>query len=555
MPDSRTDRGRPTRAVGVSTAAVPAASYPRGSWVLHAVTVVVGLLFLAPFGYLVVRNLGAGEEFWSAFTSSDTVGPLVRSVVLAVAVTGSATVLGAASAWLVTRTDVPARRVWQLLLALPLVIPSFIGAFALLAAFAKGGLIEQLVAPLGIENLPTLDGFIGAFLVLTLLTYPFVYLPTAARLVQLPRSLEESARLLGRGPFETVRRVVLPQIWGAILAGSLLVFLYTIGDFGAVQLLRYDTLTRSIYSNRLFDPEVSLALSLQLGILAICVVAAERLVRRGREDLDTRRGTRPLQLRLGRWRVPAVAGLSTLVGLALVAPVAVLAYWAFRGLARGSTRATELATDLGGLAEPTLNTALTGVLAAAAAIVLVLPVAYLTVRRRSRLGEGANAVIVGGFALPGLVIALSLVFWALDSPGPIGALYQTLPLLILAYVINFGAMAVRTSQVAVSSVPGRLEDAARMLGVRRVRRFLRVEFPLMIPALLAGAGLVMLSTMKELPATLLLAPIGFQTLATKIWAATEDAFLADAAVAGLVLIALSAVMTWFLVLRRMTAVT
>ena len=525
------------------------------AWPLRGVTLVVGLLFLAPFGFLVVRNLGAGAEFWSSFTGSETVGPLARSLTLAVSVTAAASVLGTSSAWLVTRTDVPVRRAWQLLLALPLVIPSFIGAFALLAAFAKGGLVEQVVSPLGVTELPTFDGFVGAFLVLTLLTYPFVYLPTAARLVQLPRSLEESARLLGRGPFETFRRVVLPQTWGAILAGALLVFLYTISDFGSVQLLRYDTLTRSIYSTRLFDPEVSLALSLQLGILAICVVTAERLVRRGRESLDTRRGTRPLQLGLGPWRIPAALGLGSLVALALFAPVAVLVYWAFRGLVRGSTRATDLATDFGGLYEPTLNTALTGVVAAVVAIALVLPVAYLIVRRRSRLGEWASAVIVGGFALPGLVIALSLAFWALDSPGPIGSLYQTLPLLILAYVINFGAMAVRTSQVAVASVPGRLEDAARMLGVRRIRRFLRVEFPLMLPALLAGAGLVMLSTMKELPATLLLAPIGFQTLATKIWAATEDAFLADAAIAGLVLIALSALMTWFLVLRRMTAVT
>ncbi|MFQ5425877.1 MAG: ABC transporter permease, partial [Gaiellales bacterium] len=187
------------------------------------------------------------------------------------------------------------------------------------------------------------------------------------------------------------------------------------------------------------------------------------------------------------------------------------------------------------------------------AVVVVLPVAYATVRRRSRIGEAAGAMITGGFALPGLVVAPSLVFWALGAPGPIGALYQTTPLLVLAYVINFGALAMRTSQVAVAGVPGQMTDAARLLGAGRLRRFTRVELPLMVPGLLAAGGLVLLSTMKELPATLLLAPPGFQTLATKIWAATEQAFLAEASVAALVLVALSAILTYTLVIRRATA--
>jgi iron(III) transport system permease protein len=177
-------------------------------------------------------------------------------------------------------------------------------------------------------------------------------------------------------------------------------------------------------------------------------------------------------------------------------------------------------------------------------------VAYLTVRHASRLAWAANAVVVAGFALPGLVIAFSLVFWTLEAPGPVGALYQTLPLLVFAYVVHFGAQTLRTAQVSVASVPRNLEDAARGLGAGRVRRFLRIELPLMFPGLVAGGGLVLLSTMKELPATLLLAPAGFQTLATKIWVSTEDAFLADASLASLVLILLSAGFTWLLVVRR-----
>jgi iron(III) transport system permease protein len=164
-------------------------------------------------------------------------------------------------------------------------------------------------------------------------------------------------------------------------------------------------------------------------------------------------------------------------------------------------------------------------------------------------------VIVGGFALPGLVVALALAFWTLQAPWPLAALYQTQALLVFAYVVHFGSQALRAAQVAVAAVPGRLDDAARTLGAGRLRRLRTVELPLAAPGLLAGAGLVLLSTMKELPATLLLAPPGFETLATRIWNATEDAFLADASLAALFLLLLSGVLTWFLVVRRGDAPT
>jgi iron(III) transport system permease protein len=200
--------------------------------------------------------------------------------------------------------------------------------------------------------------------------------------------------------------------------------------------------------------------------------------------------------------------------------------------------------------QPALNTAGVAIVAALVAIAVVLPVAYLTTRHRSRVGAIANALVVGGFALPGLVIALAVVFWVLQAPL-VGGLYQTFPLLIFAYVVHFGAQAMRASQVAVSGVPRRLDDAARSLGAGRMRRLRTVDLPLMLPGLVAGAGLVLLSTMKELPATLLLAPIGFETLATRVWSATESAFFARAGAAALVLIALSGVLTWLLTIRRL----
>ena len=506
----------------------------------------LALPFAIPLAYLVARNL---EEGGLAATLSEgrLLGPLGRSLVLAAAVSVAAAGIGTAAAFLVTRTDLPLRRLIAVLLALPLVLPSFVAAFTLIAAFARGGLLESVF---GIPGLGRVGGFWWAFGGLALITYPYVYLPVAARLRQLPRSGEEAARLLGRGPVATFATVVLPQIRTAVLAGALLVFLYTIGDFGAVQLLRYDTLTRAIYANRLLDPATSVALALVLGTLAVLVVIGERTLSRRGDRTDVRREGEPFVYPLGRWRAAATAAVGLLVGLSLIAPLAVLGYWTARGWAEGSSRSNSIVADPSRLIEPALNTVGVSVLAAVVTVAVVLPVAYHAVRRRDSLGGAANGLIVGAFALPGLVIALSLVAATIRAPDPIGSLYQTMPLLIAGYVLHFGALALGSARVAVASVPPRLDEAARTLGGGRLRRLATVDLPLMAPGLGAAAGLVLLSVMKELPATLLLAPTGFPTLATRIWGLAENAFWTDASLVSLVLVALSGVLTWILLIRR-----
>lgn len=512
---------------------------------LSIVSLVVASLFAVPLVYLVVRNAQIGVAALDVLTSQTALGPLRRTLVLATTVSLATSVVGTGAAWLVTRTDLPGRRAFRVLLALPLVIPSFVGALALVAAFARGGLLEEV---LGLDALPPVRGYWAAFAVLTLLSYPYVYLPVAARLAALPPALEEAGRSLGQAPAAVFRTIVLPQARGAISAGALLVFLYVVSDFGAVAIVRYDTLTTRIESSRLFDPTTAAALALLLGVVAVGIVITERTVNRRRTQTEAvAAGRATFQAPLGPWKGAALAFVVALVTVALVAPVAVLGRWAWRGLRADGVRDR---VDLQGVWQPALNTAGIAIVTALVAIAVVLPVAYLTTRHRSRVGGMANALVVGGFALPGLVIALAIVFWVLQVPR-VGGLYQTFPLLVFAYVVHFGAQAMRASQVAVGGVPRRLDDAARSLGARRVRRLRTVDVPLMLPGLAAGAGLVLLSTMKELPATLLLAPIGFDTLATRIWSATESAFFARAGAAALVLIALSGVLTWFLTIRRL----
>ncbi|HYF44838.1 MAG TPA: iron ABC transporter permease [Acidimicrobiales bacterium] len=517
----------------------------RPGWGLTSAAAVVALAFVGPLAYVAWRNLTTGADLWSELRQGQAFASLGRTVVLATTVSAGAAVLGTTLAWLLTRSDVPGRRLWRVLVPLPLVFPSFVGALAFLNAFAEGGLVEEWF---GVRELVELRGWFGAWLVLVLFTQPYVYLPVAARLAALPPSLEESARLLGRSPRSVFRTVVLPQTSGAVWAGTLLVFLYTVSEFGAVQLMGYRTLTVEIFANRLFDQERAFGLALVLGLLALAVATAERVVGRRRARTEVGGGRRPLQVGLGAWRWPALGLVGGVVGLGLMAPVVALGHWAVRGL-QGERVGRELADSLGDLTLPAANTALVSLAAAAVAAVVVLPVAYLTTRHRTRTGGVANAVVASGFALPGLVVALALVFWTLNTPG-VGALYQTVPVLIFAYVVHFGAQSMRAAQVAVGGIPHRLEDAARTLGAGPVRRFATIDVPLMLPGLLAGAGLVLLSTMKELPATLVLRPTSFETLALRIWDAQEGGFLGEVGVAATVLVLGSAVLTWLLVVRR-----
>lgn len=514
---------------------------------LTAFSVLAALLFAAPLVYLVVRTADLGSAAIDVLRSDDATVPLRNTLTLAVLVSLPCSAVGTACAWLVTRTDLPFRSVWRVVLALPLVIPSYVGALALIAAFAPGGIVDGVV---GFASPPEVRGLGGAVFVLVLLSYPYVYLPVAARLASLPPQLEESARSLGRSPIAVFRSVVLPQAWGSIAGGTLLVFLYSVSEFGAVSLMRYDTLTLRIEATRLFDRDTSLTLSLLLAVVALTVVVIERMTVRRRAGVEAvGAGRRALQHRLGRWMLPALGFVGLLTTVALVAPVVVLGQWAWRGL-DGTSRFGGPGVAVSELTTPLVNTAAISVVAALVTVAAVLPIAYLTARYRSRLGGTVNAVVIGGFALPGLVIALALVFWVLQAPG-FDRLYQTYPLLVFAYAVHFGAQGLRASQEAVAGLPRRIDDAARSLGAGRLRRFVTLDLPLMRPGLAAAVGLVLLACMKELPATLLLAPIGFETLAIRIWSAAENGFLARAGLASLALIAVSAVLTWVLTIRRL----
>lgn len=517
---------------------------------LRAIGLICSLAFAFPGLYLVWRNFTSGADPFGLLFSSHTLQPFWRTVRLAILVSASAACLGTSLAWLTTRTDLPLRRLWRVVLPIPLVFPTFIGAAAFIRTLNPGGLANDVLTSVGVNRTPELRGLFGAWLVLTLFCYPYVYLPVAARLRQLPGSLEQSARLLGDTVPQAFRRVVLRQISGSLTAGILLVFLYTISDFGAVQLMRYDTLTRAIEANYLARPPMAFALSLILLVFAAAVVATERSVSRRLPEVKTHRAQQTVSYELGRWRTPAVLLISGTWAFGVLAPTAALFDWAADGILRNHRGGRPLTIDSSKVFEATANTLSSSVLTGLFALVAVVPIAYLVGRYRDRIGRFSYSVVIATFAVPGILIALSLRFWTLKSGFFGDLLYDTLALLIFAYVVRFSSLAMGTALVAVKTVPHQLHDAASTLGADRWRRFRSVDLPVMRPGLLAAAGLVILSTMKELPISLIVAPLGFPTLTTRIFGSFEDAFVAEAGIMAVVLVCVSALLSWFLVLRR-----
>ena len=476
-------------------------------------------------------------------TSGRTAQLLARTTLLAVTVTTSAVAIAVPLAWLTVRTDLPARRLWVVLSALPLAIPTYVGGFVFVAALGPRGLVQGWLEPFGVERLPSFYGFPGAWLVLTLFTYPYVLLPVRAALRRLDPSLEEASRTLGRDRWSTFRHVTLPQLRPAITAGGLLVALYTLSDFGAVSLLRFDSFTRVIFVQ--YRASLDRSTAAVLGLVLICltalVLAAEHRTR-GRASYHRLHAgglRRAAVVALGRWRWPAAAACGALVGIALVLPLGVIGYWLVRGVAAGEP--LRLTATLAG------NSVAASAFGALAAGVAAWPVATLAARHPGRLSSLVERASFTGFALPGVVVALSLVFFGARVATP---LYQTRTLLVFAYVVLFLPQAVGAVRASLLQVDPSLEDASRMLGRSRSATTRAVVLPLVRPGVLAGVALVFLTGMKELPATLLLAPTGFETLATRVWSATSEAFFARAAAPALALVALSALPMALLVMRE-----
>ncbi len=487
-------------------------------------------LALLPLLYLAIVVVGDPQGALRPFERGRVWTLLVNSVTLAAAVTVTSVALAVCLAWMIERTDVPGRRVWRIISALPLALPSYVAAYLLISSIGPRGELVQALEPLtGLERLPSIYGFTAAWLTLSLVSYPYVLLPVAAALRGMDPALEEASRSLGHGPLRTLWSVVLPQLRPSIGVGSLLVSLYVLSDFGAVALCRYDTFTRAIFTSykASFDRSGAAGLAVALVVLTAVIVALE-LRTRSRGDLA--RGARAAgrvaaPRRLGRWRLPGLALVVTLLVFTVALPVGTLVLWL--------VRAAGADLDLGELASAAGNSVLAATLAAAVASAIVLPIALLSVRSKGPVARLTEAATYLGHALPGIVVALALVFLTLRA---VPFLYQTLAALVLALSLLYLPQALGPQRSALLQISPRIAESARSLGSRPLMLVWRVHLPLMRRGLLAGGALVFLTAVKELPATLILSPPEFSTLSTEIWAATSTSAYEDAALPSLILL-------------------
>lgn len=522
--------GKAGGADALAMPAGPAPSYrprrdaPRG---LLAAATASAALVLIPLLFIVAQALRAGAGQAVELLWRPLVGELLLNTLLIVGTsTCACAVLGTVAAWFVERTRLPGRRTWSVLLAGPLAVPAFITSYAWIS-------LSQ-----------SLQDFAGALLVVTCSYYPLVLLPVAAALRGLDPALEETARTLGCGPWRCFFRVVLPQLRPALLGGMLMVALGVLAEFGAFALLRFRTFTTEIFAQYRTGFNGAGAALLACVLIALCLVclAAEWKVRGSARYDRADRGVRraPIRYELGplRWLVVALCAVVVLVTLGV--PLGMTSYW----LTQHNSAAVSLTSSgVLDLLEATWASVRFGLASAALTTALALPIGFLLARYPSRYAIFLERVAYLSQGMPGIVLALAIVTLAVRVLLP---LYQGTLLLIVAYAIMFLPLALVSVRAALVQVQSRLEDAARVLGLRWYEVAWRVLLPLAGPGLGAAGALVFISVVTELTTTLLLAPIGTQTLATQVWVDTTTLAFAAAAPYAALLVGISLGGSWIL---------
>ncbi|HJS18757.1 MAG TPA: iron ABC transporter permease [Anaerolineales bacterium] len=513
----------------------------------------VSLFVAIPLVYIFIRALGAEPDGWQRLLQTRIWKLLGNTLLLVIAVTSGALVTGVSMAWFTERTDLPGRKIFRWMLAMPLAIPAYIGGVVHLALLrSRGGYIPQVLEVIFGEpvSMPSPLGFWGSVFILTLFTYPYVFLLSAAAFRSLHASLEEAARTFGRTPIQTLFQVTLPALRPGLAAGALLVALDILAEYGTVALLRYETFSSAIFvqlSGR-YDRSAASVLSGILVTLAIVILWGELRMQGQARFTQIESNWRPApQSRLGRWRIPALLLVLGVVFTSLLVPVMVLAVWSIQAFLNPQALATVFRTGSQGFGSYVWNSLWSSGLAALIAVMLSLPVTLLSVRYPNRFSTFVSRFCQVGYAIPGVVIALSLVL-LVNRLVPI--LYATPFVVVIAYVLRHMPQAVRASDSALNQLSPSLEEASRTLGRTSFQTFIHVTLPLILPGLLAGGSLVFLTSLKELPATLLLRPAGFDTLAVRVWVWAADGFYTQAAPVALFLVLASALPLYFLLRRE-----
>jgi iron(III) transport system permease protein len=512
-----------------------------------AVVALISLPIVAVVGHLFVPSGGIWPQL------IDTVLPLYlrNTLLLAALVAAGAIVIGVATGWLVATCDFPGRRVFEWALMLPMAMPGYVIAYVAFDRLSYWGPVQsglRTVFSWGRDDywFPEIASLPGAAVLLALVLYPYVYLLSRVAFLRQSARLIEAARALGAGPFEAFRRVALPIAWPAVAGGGALVVMETIADYGTVLHLGVQTLSTGIFRTwfaRGSPVGAAQLAALLLGIAVLAYLAERRL--RGRRRFAADPSGRAPEVR----RVP----LSASRGLAAAVLCAVPVLLGFVLPAAELLRLAVVAGDpLFGVRFAGFALNSLGMAAATAALLVVVAVLIVFARRirPGRLATAAIALAGLGYALPGAVIALGVLLplaafdRGLDAlmRGAFGVstgllLTGSVAALFLAYAVRFLAGALQSVEAAFARVPPSYEEAARALGATRAEVLWRIHLPVVRGGLLSAAIFVFADVMKELPATLILRPFDFETLAVRVFRLASDGRLEQASTAALAIVA------------------
>jgi iron(III) transport system permease protein len=482
---------------------------------LLAAALLVAALALIPAAFIIWVLVQSGWETASALIFRPRVGEILLSTLLlqALAVPLSV-VLAVTLAWLTERSDLPGRALWRWLAIAPLAIPAFVMAYAMDSTF------------------PLLRGLWPAVGISVLAYSPLVYLPVMAQLRRLDPAGEEIAATLGHSPGRVFFSVVLPQLRLAILGGGLLIALHLLAEYGLFVLIRYDTLTVAIVNQfqAVYDGPAANLMGIVLVACAAGILALEAWLRRNRRYARVGGGAArvaPLAM-LGRYAPVWMLLPIIVVALAVGLPVITMIRWmAIGGLE--SWHLPQLAAAFG-------QSFFYAALGAVFVCLTALPIAWMSARSPGPLQRVLENLhlYVGG--LPGVIVALALVAITVRVALP---LYQTVATMLIAYVLLFLPRAIVSIRASLAQVPLELQQAATVLGHHPFRAAVTTTLRLAAPGIAAGMSLVAMGIMTELTATLMLSPIGTETLATQFWSRTGEFDHMGAAPFALAMVVLS----------------
>lgn len=519
----------------------------KDGWPLRG-AVLLAMLVVAPVLVLLWIALGADISHWAHLGRHVLPDALGNTILLLLGVGILVAFIGTGSAWLVTAYTFPGRSILTWALLLPLAMPTYIVAFSYLDLLHPIGPVQTVVrALLGFDSprqfrLPDLRSLQGAIFILGFVLYPYVYLSVRIMFMSQAASLLEAARTLGASATETFWRVVLPLARPAIAVGMSLALLEALNDIGASEFLGVQTLTVSIYTTWVSRSDMGGAAQIAM-VMLLLVIGLIMLERRGRTRqryANTQR-MRPMQARqlTGGWGWLALLAGSLPVLLGFIAPAAYLVAEACKRFHTVGSVSPQLITGLG-------NTLMLALMATVVTVLCGLVLAWAARSRRHGGGLASVCMRIAslGYAVPGTVLAIGLLTpfvaidnllgYLLDRPGQL--LMGTSMMLVCAYTIRFMIIPAGGIESGLARIPPSLEQASRLLGESQLGTFYRVHWPLLRPALAASALLVFVDAMKELPATLLLRPMNFETLSTWLYAEAARGTYEEGAIAALAIV-------------------